>query len=578
MPTGWGCTVAENSSPLLLSLNLDATVMPRLEERGWRVISGSLGVPYKVSPNGRGAALRDASDLPSGYSEADIVFMGLRAHSVASEPFGRPLGHSGEGCYIVQKQPVVDPRPFILYRLREALEQILAHGGVIVVFADERIAQPCELVGDRERADFAPDTWSFADCLSSSNLEILATSGSSVSVPNVISGLAPIAETMRRYSEHMHYTCTISPRSGLDCPWTALALNKYQVPVAGCIEVGDGLILIVPHFGMQLEPFLADLLTSALPEVRPSLFPDAKSWNWVHLPDYELPAVLQLSAEIDAVQIDAQRQVADLSRLIDETKDEQGYQYDLLRGTGQVLTTAVREALLHLGFEHVEDVNEGLREDLRVVDSSLKNEIVLVEVKGVGGLPSDDDATQVAKYVPLCMKDDGCLDVHGLSIINYERHIPPLERSPQPFRPDLVTSSESWGIGLLTTWDLFRLLRGMEANGWLPETVKPLLDGSGWIIPVPSHYRRLGSVTKFYELASAFEVEITDGALQVGDVIALDLPSGFAEQTVTSLHADGKPAKRAGKGATAGIGTAFTKAQLRKGTAVFRAEQSTPEG
>lgn len=568
--------MAENTGPLLLSLDMDAVVMQLLQARGYRVLEGSVGAPYQVVPNGQADALEDSSVLPNGYPEADIVFLNLRARHVVAEGSGRPLGHAGRGWNVVHGQPLIDPRPYVLNKLREPFEQILAHGGVIVVFGDERIEQPCELVENRSRTGFIPDTWSFVECLSSSDVEITGVMGNSIDVLTVATRLDPIATSLRRHADDMRYTCTISPDPSIDFPWTPLAVNKYGAAVSSCVEIGEGLILVVPHLGIQLESFLVDLLTEALPEIKPSLFPDIASGSWVHREEYELPAVLRISEQIDAVESAARLEVAELSKRIDEEKTEQGYQYDLLRGTGQVLTTAVKAALLRLGLERVDDVNEGLREDLRITDSSLSSEIVLVEVKGIGGLPSDEDATQVAKYVPLCMQDDGCLHVHGVSIINYERHIPPLQRNPQPFRPEIVTSSESYRIGLLTTWDVFKLFRGMETYGWRPEHVKRLLDVSGRVAAVPSHYRRLGSVTRFYEQAGAFAMIVTDGAVRVGDVIAFDSAAGFVEQPVTSLQIDGEPTQEARVGAEVGIETGLSKAQVRKGTAVYHADYGTP--
>lgn len=557
-------------APLLLALSIDATVPPRLEERGWHVLSGSIGYPYSVPANGRTAAVFDSSALPSGHAEADIVFLDLRARHVQSEPKGRRLGHSNVGLYVEHRTPTIDPRPVVAAQLTEPFEQILGHGGILIVFADRRVEQEFELWEENSRHDVTRDTWAFLDCLAEDHLDVTAISGRNIGVTSDGCRFSPVADVMRRYVEDMQFTCTVAPTVVNDLPWTPLAVNKYGTPVSGCFEVGEGLVFLLPQIGERMEPFLADLLQQALPDVQPRLFPNAAKGSWVHLSEYELPSIIELSQQIADIRSDALAKERDLADRIELTRQEEGFQYELLRGTGQALTTAVKDGLLRLGLERVDDVNGDLREDLRIVDTSLSNKVLLAEVKGVGGLPADDDITQVAKYVPLCMKDEQCTEVGGITIINYERHIPPLERSPQPFRQDILTSCESLGIGLLTTWDLFRLIRGIETLHWPPEVVKPLFDRVGRIAPVPIHYSRLGAIAKFYEQAGAFQLDISEGTIRVGDTIALALPTGYLEQDVFSLRVDNTPAEHAEAGTQVGVATTCTKEQARKGVVVYR--------
>lgn len=561
--------MTDREAPLLLTLSIDATVPPRLEERGWRVLSGSVGYPYSVRADGRSAPLCDSSNLPSGHAEADIVILDLLTRYVESEPRGRRLGHANLGLYVEHKTPTIDPRPVAVAQLSESFGQILAHGGIIIVFADKRVQQQFESWEEHSQRDVLGDTWSFLDCVSEANLDVAATSGRSIRVTTETSRFTPVADVMRRYATDMSFTCTVTPTAFNDVPWTALATNKFDAPVAGCFEVEQGLVFLLPQLGEQLEPFLADLLQDALPDVQPRLFPNAAKGSWVHYPEYELPSIIELSERIAEIKSDALARERELADRIELTRQQEGFQYELLRGTGQTLTTAVKAGLLRLGLESVDDVNGDLREDLRIVDSSLANKILLAEVKGVGGLPGDDDVTQVAKYVPLCMKDEKCTEVGGITIINYERHVPPLERSPEPFREDILTSCESLGIGLLTTWDLFRLIRGIETLHWPPEVVKPLFDRVGRIAPIPTHYSRLGTIAKFYEQAGVFQLRVTEGSIRMGDTIALALPTGYVEQVVSSLHVDNSPAEHAEAGMLVGIATTYTKALARKGTTVF---------
>ena len=61
---------------------------------------------------------------------------------------------------------------------------------------------------------------------------------------------------------------------------------------------------------------------------------------------------------------------------------------------------------------------------------------------------------------PLRMKETGDAGFRGLSIINHQRHLPPLDReNAMPFRQELVDVAIEHHLGLLTSWDLYRIQR-----------------------------------------------------------------------------------------------------------------------
>src|SRR5690606_33742325 len=80
------------------------------------------------------------------------------------------------------------------------------------------------------------------------------------------------------------------------------------------------------------------------------------------------------------------------------------------------------------------------REDLQITDRS---PTLIVDIKGIGGYPGDEDALQASKHASIRMKEWKRTDVNGLSIINHQRHLPPLERENQmPFRQELLHAAE----------------------------------------------------------------------------------------------------------------------------------------
>ena len=106
---------------------------------------------------------------------------------------------------------------------------------------------------------------------------------------------------------------------------------------------------------------------------------------------------------------------------------------------------------------------------MQIHDGEIK---LIVEIKGINGFPSDEDILAVQKYVPLRMREWDYTQIQGLTIINHQKHIPPLNRDNDlPFRKEMLEVTEEQNIGLLTTWDLHRLVRSFIHNEWKHENI-----------------------------------------------------------------------------------------------------------
>lgn len=72
------------------------------------------------------------------------------------------------------------------------------------------------------------------------------------------------------------------------------------------------------------------------------------------------------------------------------------------------------------------------------------------------------------------------------------------------------------GFPLLTTWDLFRLVRGFLANSWRHVDVAELFVTAGRMRPIPRHYDFIGIVDEYWAKASALELRLHSGSLRTG--------------------------------------------------------------
>jgi hypothetical protein len=240
---------------------------------------------------------------------------------------------------------------------------------------------------------------------------------------------------------------------------------------------------------------------------------------------------------------------------------------------GDTIASAVKQALERVGFKDVEDADveasdRNRREDFRVHDRS---PLLLVEAKGVSGLPSEADALQVVKYIAPRMRELKRTDIRGIAIINHQRNLPALQRqNDQPFQQDVLVNAAEQNLGLMTGWDFFRLLRGVTDLGWTADEVLDLFYRDGRIEPVPGHYGYAGVIDGFWPQAQAFGLRLESGAaVRVGDQLAYELPAAFREEVVTSIQLNSAAIDLAKPGSYVGIATELDAAAARDGTRVF---------
>ncbi len=126
--------------------------------------------------------------------------------------------------------------------------------------------------------------------------------------------------------------------------------------------------------------------------------------------------MLDVAAEIREVEEGSRERINALEAAIEKERAESGFLHELLTGTGDALVAAVIAAVELLGFTDVRNVDvmtdgsqeeeraDRLREDLQIWDRSA---VLLVEIKGIGGLPREAESLQVTKYLIPRMREWG---------------------------------------------------------------------------------------------------------------------------------------------------------------------------
>lgn len=580
--------------PKILALDLQSEDVELVREGGYTVLEGTFGEPRTVDRDPRSYCHVEPEARLPNYTEQEIIVADL-ARSEARKPVKTDAGPppADDSVWASCESGVIDPRPRVMRLVQEHFDRIYAHGGVFIFLTDVRLdagyvsARPQRGGGVYVQNKLPWDNWGCLSRLERMNVR----TDYGVEMEPATTEVAQLFPLMRHLKD-AQFRCVIEPPSYEDKYWATLATSKYGDPVAGVLgptEEGEGWIILLPRIRRPGE-LVRELLDEVLPALAPRLFPHAEGKRWTRRPEYELPAVVELRAKIEQIELEGRERIRALEQRIEEERREGAYLHDLLTATGDDLVSAVIAALKALGFEDVRDVDaepavkdgEGepagkeekrKREDIQIWDRS---PTLLVEVKGIGGLPREADSLQVTKYLVPRMREWDRTDVQGLSIVNHQRNLPALDRERRNvFQADVLANAEQQGFGLLTTWDLFRLVRGFTAHGWEREDVHELFYAKGRIDPIPAHYHFVGVIDGFWEQAEAVGVRIEDGDIRIRDTLAYELPVDFIEEEVRSLQLDNNAVEEAGPGAHVGVRTALTKAQARNVTRVFAVRRGT---
>ncbi len=336
------------------------------------------------------------------------------------------------------------------------------------------------------------------------------------------------------------------------------------------------MVVLLPQFTRKAD-LIADLFRNFLPNTHSHLFPEHEGGRWVHRVEYEHPSVISLRSRVEEIQLEADKRKAEIAGQIEAESQRLSFLHGLLVKSGDDLVSDVIKTLSYIGFRDVVNVDE-LRGEKAIKEEDIwirdRSPIILVEVKGLGRQPSEADTYQVTKYLNRRMAEWELTEVRGVFLVNHQLGIQPLDRTNESvFTLNQINDARSDRVGLMTTWDLFRLIRGMERWNWPHQTVQDVFYQAGRTGLVPSHWTPVGRVFHYYDNLRVAIVEITGSEpLKRGDIVGYVLPDRFEQETVESIEVDHKPRESVEPGQKAGYKTSLPKRLLPKSTIVYKVQ------
>ena len=556
--------------PKIFLIDTDERIHKELQKNWATINTGTLGRAYKVPSSSSWRAVIQNKAL-SKFEESDVIIVDLALNNLLDNPKGEKHTPDGEvDLWAKCDKGWIDARARTALSAKEDFNRIVKNGGAVIIFAGPDSPMQFQWAtadsrGLNGRAHVPGGVWNLVDPIDRVN--IFAESGSVINVTDN----SPIGSLLKRHLDGAEFTCTFKNKWSNDETWLALATNKYDSNVASIAKYGDGLIMIFPQLSDKAS-FICELLSDILPEILPELFPDIEKGKWTHSPEYELETIKLLEAKKAIVIAETEKELEKIEQEIFAHRAENGWIQDLISETGDNLVNAIKIALSDIGFEQVVDVDEirdaegkSRREDLRIEDHETT---LIIDIKGVGGKASDDDLMQANKHAMINMKELKKTTIQGLSIINQQRHLPPLKRdNNEPFRKEILDFAEETGLGLMTTFDLYRLVLNKQKHSWPTKCVKPLLYEKQRIKITPTHYQYIGTVSKVF--SEFFGMHILQNSIKIGDRLAIEGDIYFEEIEVNSLQVNNSDVQSATVGDPAGFKWPMTAMKLKPGMRVY---------
>lgn len=552
--------------PKILMIDMPRECTSELLSKGWNVSEGTFGHLYRASaPTSRIVGvdplhkIYDLCKLPN-HTEQEIVFIDLTKPNieiVSSED--KSKDQPGAKCAI-KDISVVDPRPYAMYRHRKDFDRILKAGGIFIIFAQPRVLQQLSIDGG---ASLTCDNWSFLSCLRESHLNVSADNGTEIFVEeqNCLTSML---------KRHIAGASFFAKCKFIESPMVEdlkLLRNKFDECVGMQISPEkEGTVIILPQIANR-STFVTDLISNCLPQINEKLFPEFGTSNWLHESVYEHPTIIELQNDLEEQKAAFQKQIEDVQSKITLERNANQVLHDLLTKHDKELVTAVRSAFEKLGFEDVlivDDTESGNnQEDLQI---PIKDGFFVCEVKGLGGLPSENHVNQVVKYINRRLREARDANVRGLVVVNHQRNLPPLMRD-NCFTATQVTDAESAQVILMSTWELFLLLRAREKYNWPSWAVMGMFDSVGRLPEVPNHYEYIGVVSYVAPKMEVVGFELANSSLNKNDIVAIKCSTGFAEGVIESIEIDQNSVESATRGALVSI---KTNLKIKKDARLFK--------
>jgi hypothetical protein len=225
---------------------------------------------------------------------------------------------------------------------------------------------------------------------------------------------------------------------------------------------------------------LTDLISEHFPDRAPELFPFSQMHQWKKEKRYYLPNYEQLLLQKDQIEIKYKESLENINKKIEENEKTYSFLNDILTKTGDGLVHSTAIFLSSIGFRDIKNMDEiqpeNKEEDLQI---AFNDRLVIMEIKGIGGMPTDADCLQILKIKLRRCEYLKNFDIDAVFLLNHQRHLPPHDRESIPFSQNQISDAKINKICLLTTLDLYKIYGLINSEIVTREEVYTIFSTSG---------------------------------------------------------------------------------------------------
>jgi hypothetical protein len=313
------------------------------------------------------------------------------------------------------------------------------------------------------------------------------------------------------------------------------------------------------------EELIVKLLSSVLPEIIPSFFPESKEFAWINEQEFLPKEILAIEEERNKIQEEYNLKINSLDERRIDIEKKYKFLNDLLIETGDKLVDAVCTYFKWLGFSNVEaiDGNEDiLREDIQITED---DKMYIIEVKGIGGTSTDSECSQVAKHRRKREKEHRDKEIIPIYIVNHQRYMRPSLRQNPPFSDNQIDYAENDERGLLTTLQLYNQYKLIESGIFTKDETRNSLVEWGLISLIPKNLISIGIYDEYFKKPKAGILTLNNVRIKVGDEIYAQKGERWIRTQITSIQLNDENVDCADNGEV-GI---VTDIELEKGFEIF---------
>lgn len=543
-------------TPRVYLIDIDTGIENALIEDGFNVKSGTFGVKYRVSKNDECALNGNLNYL----TESDIVFVNLQESGLyGNNPLqdkqwlpGDRIAYdsSGSGEFFY-------PQNIYSALHKEKFQKMFSNGSVIVVFSGrERLGNYYhrKIKGgvrvDSFDIEVSNYEWIPGKKLRVSNCE----KSKRIQCPEKPLGFSKF---FSKFEEEIEFNVTFNEFGSDDL--LILCTNTLRETV-GFIKVfqneeNSSFLIMLPQF-QNLYPVIEYMLKNILPLIVPELLPDFAKSSWTDDADYIIPVVQSIVDEKRIIEGDYKEKIKVIEERISEEKSKYQFLTNLLTAdaTGEFLVENVIKTLKYVGFENVingdDETNGNRQEDIRI---HLDDKLIVGEVKGINGNPSEDDCQTILKYISRNKQKVISENVHGVLIVNHQKLKPPLDRAYPAFTKEQIEDSINCGYTLVSTWELYRSVRLYQEGLIESSELLSNLQTPGLFTAIPQTWKYLGKIENRVKGNTVACTTLSVEKIKVGDEIFIDNSNSFGRIPLEEIMIGGKFVTEAREGDQCGI-------------------------